>query len=102
VNCAVGLIQAGEALQTQPFSPFRREMAGSRSRRSVIKPGGDGAGLKSLARQQTGQALPGDAPGAASPLDPGDPAVTNHPVDGAAGDNQDRRGLIRSEKTLLV
>jgi len=60
------------------------------------------AGLEPLARQQTGQAFPGDAPGAAAPLDPGDPTVTNHPVDGAAGDNQDRRGLIRPKKTLLV
>ena len=104
VNCAVGLIQAGEggeAPQTR-CSSHAEEMAGSRARRGVIKPGGDGAGLKYFARQQTGQAFPGDAPGAAAPLDPGNPAITNHPVDGSAGDNQDSRGLIRPEKTLLV
>jgi len=77
-------------------------MAGSRARRDVFKSGGGEAGLKPLARQQTGQAFPGDAPGATAPLDSGDAAVTNHSVDGAAGDNQDRGGLIRPEKTLLV
>jgi hypothetical protein len=101
VNCAVGLIQA-ERRPGPRCSLHSEEMAGSRARWEVLKSGGSGTGLKSLARQQTGQAFPGDAPGAAAPFDPGDPAVTNHPVDGAAGDHQNRCGLIWPEITLLI
>jgi len=58
--------------------------------------------LKILAWKQAGQAFPGDAPGAGAPFDPGNPTVTNHAVDGASGDNQDRGRLIRPKIPFIV
>ena len=92
----------GNGAPDPAFSPFLGEMAGPRAWGGLIRPGGEAAGLKPLARKQTGQAFPGDAPGAATPLDSRDPTVTNHPVNGATGDNQEGRRLIGSKKALLL
>jgi hypothetical protein len=87
VNSAVGAGRDGRA-QSLLFSYAGGKGQGSGVRGGIdIKEGRSPVDLKPLSRQQVGQAFPGYTPGAAAPFDPGDPAITHHSIDSAAGEN---------------